>query len=54
MKASIQDRLQQVTARYEEVGLLLSEPDVFSQPDRFRELSVEYSQLEPLVRSWGK
>jgi peptide chain release factor 1 len=54
MKASIQDRLQQVTARYEEVGLLLSEPDVFSQPDRFRELSMEYSQLEPLVRSWGK
>jgi peptide chain release factor 1 len=54
MKASIQDRLRQVAARYEELGLLLSEPEVFSQQNRYRELSVEYSQLEPLVRSWER
>jgi peptide chain release factor 1 len=53
MKASIQDRLRQVAARYEEVGLLLSEPEIFSNQNRFRELSMEYAQLEPLVRTWG-
>ena len=54
MKTSIQDRLRQVAARYEEVGLLLSDPDVFSEPNRYRELSKEYAQLEPLARSWRR
>jgi peptide chain release factor 1 len=54
MKTSIQDRLRQVAARYEEVGLLLSEQEVFSDQNRFRELSMEYAQLEPLARSWGR
>ncbi len=52
MKASIHDRLEQAASRHEEVGLLLSQPDVFSNRDRFRELSREYAQLEPLIRSW--
>ncbi len=52
MKESIHDRLMQVEARYEEIGLLLSEPEVFSDQNRFRELSREYAQLEPLVTSW--
>ena len=52
MKASIQDRLRQVASRYEEVGLLLSEREVFSNQNRFRELSMEYAQLEPLVHAW--
>jgi len=54
MKTSIQDRLRQVAARYEEVGLLLSEQEVFSNQNRYRELSTEYAQLEPLVRSWAR
>ena len=52
MKESIRDRLRQVEARYEEIGLLLSQPDVFSDQNRYRDLSVEYAQLEPLVQSW--
>ncbi len=52
MKASILERLAQVSGRYEEIGLLLSEPDVFSDQNRFRELSMEYAQLEPLVETW--
>jgi peptide chain release factor 1 len=54
MKDSIQERLQRVAARYEEVGLLLSEPDVFGDQGRYRDLSMEYAQLEPLARSWRK
>ncbi len=52
MKSSIRERLHQVSSRYEEVGLLLSQPEVFSDQNRFRDLSVEYAQLEPLVKSW--
>ena len=52
MKASILERLARVSGRYEEIGLLLSEPDVFSDQNRFRELSMEYAQLEPLVETW--
>jgi peptide chain release factor 1 len=48
------DRLRQVASRYEEIGLLLSEKEVFSNQDRFRELSREYAQLEPLVKAWKK
>ena len=54
MKDSIQERLQRVAARYEEVGLLLSEPEVFSDQGRYRELSMEYAQIEPLARNWRK
>ena len=52
MKASIRERLETVSARYEEIGLLLSQPEIFSDQNRFRELSVEYAQLEPLVKAW--
>ena len=52
MKESIHDRLQQVSARYEEIALLLSEPEVFSDQNRYRDLSREYAQLEPVVLSW--
>jgi len=54
VKDSVRDRLHQVAGRYEEVGLLLSQPEVFGDPNRFRELSVEYAQLEPLVKSWRR
>jgi peptide chain release factor 1 len=52
MKPTIQTRLHQASARHEEIGLLLSQPEVFSDQNRFRDLSVEYAQLEPVVQSW--
>jgi peptide chain release factor 1 len=52
MKQSINNRLQQVAERYEEVALLLSEPDTMSDQNLFRDLSREYAQLEPVVQSW--
>jgi peptide chain release factor 1 len=52
VKASIRDRLDQVAGRYEEVGLLLSQPDVLADQKRFRDLSREYAQVEPLVKAW--
>jgi peptide chain release factor 1 len=52
MKESIHHRLQQVSARYEEIALLLSEPEVLSDQNRYRDLSREYAQIEPVVTSW--
>ena len=52
MKASLHERLQQVASRHEEVGLMLSQPEVFSDQKRFRDLSMEYAHLEPLMQSW--
>lgn len=52
MKESIRDRLHQVSDRYEEIALLMSEPDAFSDQGRYRDLSKEYAYLEPVVLSW--
>ncbi len=54
MKPTIHDRLDQAASRHEEVGLLLSQPEAFADQNRFRELSMEYAQLEPLIQSWQK
>lgn len=52
MKPSIQKKLQSLVERHEEVSALLSESDVISQQNRFRDLSKEYSQLEPVVNAF--
>jgi peptide chain release factor 1 len=51
MTPSIRRKLEALAERHEEVGLLLSQPDVLSDNTRFRELSREYAQLEPVTAS---
>jgi peptide chain release factor 1 len=56
MKDSIRRKLEQLADRREEVSRLLSDPAVTGQMDRFRDLSVEYARLEPVVaayRDWA-
>jgi peptide chain release factor 1 len=50
MKESIRRRLERTVERFEEVGALLAEPGVISKQGQFRELSMEYSRLEPVAR----
>lgn len=50
MKASLLNKLAARGERYEEVGLLLSQPDVISDQTQFRKLSQEYAELEPVVK----
>jgi len=52
VKNSLQQRLAQVAERFEEIGLLLSQPEVMADQNRFRTLSQEYSHLDPLVKTW--
>ncbi|HSH30344.1 MAG TPA: PCRF domain-containing protein, partial [Thiohalobacter sp.] len=49
MKESIRNKLDQLSDRFEEVGALLSDPEVIADQNRFRRLSMEYSQLEPVI-----
>lgn len=49
MKASLQAKLTQLVERHEEISALLSDPDVIQNQNKFRDLSREYAQLEPLV-----
>jgi len=39
--------------RHEEIAALLGDPDTIADQNRFRELSVEYSQLEPVVKAYS-
>ncbi len=45
-------RLEAASERREEIGVLLGDPDVLGDQDRFRALSKEYSRLEPVVASF--
>jgi peptide chain release factor 1 len=51
---SIHTRLHQAQERHEEIAMLLSTREVMADQNQFRELSVEYSQLQPVVTTWAK
>ncbi len=52
MKASIKEKLSQLCERYEEVGVLLSDPGVIGDQNKFRDFSKEYAELEPVVKTF--
>ncbi len=49
MQPSILAKLEQLEARHEELGALLSDPEVIGEQERFRAFAKEYSQLQPVV-----
>jgi peptide chain release factor 1 len=52
MKPSILQKLEQLRDRYEEIGYLLSSPEIISNQDKFRTLSKEYSELEDVAAAY--
>ena len=50
MKESIRHKLESVRDRFEELAGLLADPDIIGDQNKFRELSKEYSRVEPIVR----
>ena len=44
------DKLEDLLIRYEELMSELSEPDVANNPERFRKLMKEQSDILPIVR----
>jgi peptide chain release factor 1 len=51
MQPSIRRKLEALAERHQEVALLLAQPDVANDAARFRDLSREYAQLEPLTHA---
>ncbi len=51
MTPSIRRKLEALAERHQEIGLLLSQPEVLADNSRFRALSQEYAQLEPIAAS---
>jgi peptide chain release factor 1 len=49
MQPSVIRKLEQIVERHEEVSALLSDADTIADQDRYRNLSVEYAQLTPIV-----
>ena len=52
MKDSIRLKLESVRDRFEEIAGLLADPDVIADQNQFRDLSKEYSRVEPVVKSF--
>ena len=52
MKQSIIQTLDQLNHRFEEVTALLAEAETQTNQDRFRSLSREYAQLDPVVTTY--
>lgn len=53
MKPTIRAKLDQVSERYQEITVLLADPEVQSDNNKFRDLSQEYGQLEPVVSTYN-
>ena len=49
MNKSLRIKLDQLLERYEELSALLSDSEVISDQDRFRNYSKEYADIEPVV-----
>ncbi|MEL6950651.1 MAG: peptide chain release factor 1 [Pseudomonadota bacterium] len=54
MKASIEYKLSALADRFEEIAALLADPEVIGDQNRFRDLSMEYAKLEPVVQTFGR
>lgn len=52
LKDSIKRKLETLVERYEEVTVMLSDPGIIADQAKFRDLSKEYSQLEPIFKTY--
>jgi len=52
MKDSIRGKLEHTAERFDEIAFLLSEPETQSDQNKFRALSQEYAQLDPIVQCY--
>ena len=54
MKDAIRRRLERIADRHAEIERMLADPAVLARPERFRDLSVEFSRLDSTVREFGR
>jgi peptide chain release factor 1 len=54
METAILGKLASLQKRYQEISSLLSDTKVMNDQNRFRDLSKEYAQLEPIVKCYER
>lgn len=54
MKASLTEKLEQIVERIEELNALVSDPAVISDQNRYRSLTIELSELTPVVEEFQR
>ncbi len=54
MKDSLLAKLDSISERYEELGALLSDPEVIAEQKKFRAFSQEYAEIEPVVKCFSE
>ena len=53
MNLAIQQKLEKLKDRVEELNALLADPTIISAHQTFRELSIELSGIEPIVTQYA-
>lgn len=53
MKKSLHQTLVKITQHFHEVTTLLFDPKIIADQNRFRDLSKEYAQLDPIVKNFA-
>jgi peptide chain release factor 1 len=54
MKASLLTKLETLSERHEEVSALLSDSQTIADQNKFRDLSREYAELEPVITCYAR
>jgi len=54
MNASILEKLEGLSERLDEVNSLLGDPEIIANQDRFRDLSREHAELQPVVDCFNR
>ena len=54
LKTSLLEKLETLRDRFDEVGALLSDPEVMSNQNKQRDLGKEYAELEPVVQTYRR
>ncbi|MFT4862619.1 MAG: peptide chain release factor 1 [Pseudohongiellaceae bacterium] len=54
MKDTIKNKLDALTDRFSELEALLSDAEIITDQNKFRDLSKEYSEIEDVVKAYGK
>lgn len=52
MKASIIDKLEALSEKHKQIGVLLSDPQVINDQDKYRDLGREYAQLDKVAKCY--
>jgi peptide chain release factor 1 len=54
VKTSIRSKLENLSERLQELSALLSDSEIISNQNKFRDLSKEYAHLEPIVKAFAR